>query len=170
MGKEKKKTDYKLLYHELLEKYDEMCEQLENKLFDANSEIDVIKETIDSLKKENASLRHTIGGYITQMARAKKELSNLKADYELAKKSVNDLTKVSLENKAKVKECITREQETEESYKEQIRVLDHQILKLTEDLADMKTQKDEAERTMIFYKENYEYFKSLPWYKRIFWK
>lgn len=170
MGKEKKKTDYKLLYHELLEKYEDDFVRLEQEKLNAYDEIDVIKETIDSLKKENASLRHTIGGYITQMARAKKELSNLKADYELAKKSVNDLTKVSLENKAMVKECITREEEMEESYKEQIRVLDRQILKLTEDLADKKTQKDEAERTMIFYKENYEYFKSLPWYKRIFWK
>lgn len=136
----------------------------------AYDEIDLLKLANEDAKKEITSLRRTIGGYITQMARAKKELSNLKADYELAKKSVNDLTKVSLENKAMVKECITREQETEESYKEQIRVLDHQILKLTEDLADIKTQKDEAERTMIFYKENYEYFKSLPWYKRIFWK
>lgn len=152
MGK-KKETDYKLLYHELLEKYNEDIARLTK---EKNNEI--------------ASLRHTIGGYITQSARAKNEIANLKADYELAKKSVSDLTKVSLENKAMVKECITREQELEESYKEQIRVFEHQIHKLTEDLADIKTQKNEAERTMIFYKENYEYFKSLPWYKRIFWK
>lgn len=161
-----KKKNYKALYYELLDIHQKNFDEKMN----AYDEIDLLKLANEEAKKENASLRHTIGGYITQMARAKKEISNLKADYELAKKSVNDLTKVSLENKAMVKECITREQETEESYKELTRVKDNYILKLTEDLADIKTQKDEAERTMIFYKENYEYFKSLPWYKRIFWK
>ena len=170
MSEKKKKTDYKLLYHELLEKYDVDFVELEQEKLNAYDENDVLKAALDEAKKEITSLRRTIGGYITQAARTKKELANVKADYELAKKSVSDLTKVSLENKAMVKECITREQETEESYKEQIRVLDHQILKLTEDLADQKIRTEEAERTMLFYKENYNYFKSLPWYKRIFWK
>ena len=158
MGK-KKETDYKLLYHELLEK--------SNEVFNEN---DLLKEANDAAKKEIATLKQTIGGYITQAARTKKELANLKADYELAKKSVNDITKVSLENKAMVKECITREQEMEEKHKEELLALTHQIGKLTSSLEEHKKQKEEAERTMLFYKENYNYLKNLPWYKRIFAK
>lgn len=166
MSETKKKTDYKLLYHELLEKYDELEEQKLN-TYDEN---DVLKAALDKAKKEITSLRHTIGGYITQAARTKKELANLKADYELAKKSVSDLTKVSLENKAMVKECVNREKEMEENYNEQIKELDYQIVKLTEDLADQKKRRDEMERMKTFYKENYEYYKNMPWYKRIFVK
>lgn len=158
MGK-KKETDYKLLYHELLEKSDEVF-----------NENDLLKEENDAAKKEIATLKQTIGGYITQATKTKKELANLKADYELAKKSVNDLTKVSLENKAMVKECITREQEMEEKHKEELLALTHQIGKLTSSLEEQKKQKEEAERTMLFYKENYNYLKNLPWYKRIFAK
>ena len=143
--KTKKETDYKLLYHELLEDYQR-------------------KEA------EITSLKRRIGGYITQSSKIKNKLAELEADYDAAKKSVNSLTQVSLENKAMVKECITREQEMEESYKEQIRVKDHHILKLTEDLADQKIRNEEAERTMLFYKGNYNYFKNLPWYKRLFVK
>jgi ribosomal protein S17E len=168
--KTEKETDYKLLYHELLEKYDEMFNQLTSDFANACDENGLLKEANESAKKEITSLRHTIGGYITQMARARKEISNLKADYELAKKSVSDLTKFSLENKAKVKECIKMEQEMDEKYKEQIRELDHRIIKLTDDLSKQKKLTHEAEREKLFYKENYEYYKSLPWYKRLFVK
>jgi len=170
MSETKKKTDYKLLYHELLEKYDDDFVRLEQEKLNAYDENDLLKAANEEAKKEITSLRHTIGGYITQAARTKKELANLKADYELAKKSVSDLTKVSLENKAMVKECVNREKEMEESYNEHIKELDHQIIKLTGDLADQKKRRDEMERMKTFYKENYEYYKNMPWYKRIFVK
>jgi len=163
MSETKEKTDYKLLYHELVEKHQGDLERLQE-------ENDVLKSALDKAKKEITSLRHTIGGYITQAARAKKEISNLKADYELAKKSVSDLTKVSLENKAMVKECIMREQETEGKNNEHIAMLDSQILKLTEDLAEQKKHNEDISHQLTFYKGNYEYFISLPWYKRIFAK
>lgn len=170
MGKEKKKTDYKLLYHELLEKYDVDFVRLEQEKQNTNDEIDVQKAALDEAKKEITSLRHTIGGYITQAARAKKEISNLKADYELAKKSVSDLTKVSLENKAKVKECNIASQKLKDEYDEQIRELKRKIVVLENDIENEKIHTNEAERTLDFYKNNYEYFKNLPWYKRIFAK
>lgn len=166
----KKETDYKLLYHELLEKYDEMSNQVTSDFTNACDEIDLLYKANESAKKEITSLRHAIGGYITQMARAKKEISNLKADYELAKKSVSDLTNLSLENKAMVKECITREQEIENAYKEQISELDRQIIELSKKLEEQKILTREAEREKLFFKENYHYFVELPWYKRIFIK
>ena len=168
--KTEKETDYKLLYHELLEKYNEMFDNLTQQVVDAYDENGVLKDSNETMKKEIAKLRQTIGGYTTQLTRTKKELVNIKADYELAKKSVSDLTKVSLENKAMVKECIKREQEMEENHKEQIMELDHQIIKLTEDLSEQKKLTHEAERGRLFYKKNYEYYKSLPWYKKIFFK
>lgn len=166
----KKETDYELLYHELLEKYDEMFDNLTQQVVDAYDENDVLKDSNETMKKEIAKLRQTIGGYTTQLTRTKKELVNIRADHELAKKSVSDLTKVSLENKAMVKECIKREQEMEENYKEQMRELDHQIIKLTEDVSEQKQLTYEAERERLFYKENYEFYIKLPWFKRLFVK
>lgn len=170
MGKEKKKTDYKLLYHELLEKYNSMFNQLTGDFANACDENDLLKAANESAKKEITSLRHTIGGYITQMARAKKEISNLKADYELAFKSVERLKNESLENKAKVKECNIASQKLKDEYDEQIRELKRKIVVLKNDIENEKIHTNEAERTLDFYKNNYEYFKNLPWYKRIFAK
>lgn len=141
----KKKEDYELLYYELLKDYQKKEEEI-------------------------TSLKRRIGGYATQSAKMKDKLAGLEADYEAAKKSVNSLTQVSLENKAMVKECIKREQEMEENYKEQMRELDHQIIKLTEDICEQKKLTNEAERERLFYKENYEFFIKLPWYKRLFVK
>lgn len=159
MSENKKKKDYKLLYHELLEKSDEVFK-----------ENDLLKSANDAAKKEIATLEQTIGGYITQAAKTKNELANLKVDYELAKKSVSDLTKVSLENKAMVKECITREEDMKNEHYEDVKTLTHQIQKLSTLLEEQKKCNEETTRTMLFYKENYNYLKNLPWYKRIFVK
>lgn len=156
---EKTKVNYKELYHELLEKSDEV--------FNENG---LLKAANDSAKKEIATLRQTIGGYITQAAKAKKEIAELRSDYEAAKKSINDLTKVSLENKAMVKGCITKAQELEEAHCQEINDWKRKVATLENELSIQRALTDKVERSAKFYKENYDYFIKLPWYKRLFVK
>lgn len=165
-----KDYDYKKLYFELLEKYNSMFEQLTGDFANACDENDLLKAANESAKKEITSLRHTIGGYITQAARAKKELAELNSDYEMAKKSVEELTKLSLDNKALLKDCVISSQKLKDEYDEQIRELKRKIVVLENDIENEKIHTNEAERTLAFYKNNYEYFKNMPWYKRIFAK
>ena len=166
MGK-KTKENYEELYNELIEKYRDETIRLETEKLDAYDEIDLLKAANESAKKEITSLRHTIGGYITHTAKMKKDLSNLRTDYEVSKKSINELTQELIKKTASIKDKIIEAQQLQEEHKKEVLKLSGEITKLTNEFKNQEKAYFEMERLKDFYKNNYEYFKSLPWYKRI---
>lgn len=105
-----------------------------------------MSEKVVSLEKENKNLKMTIGGFQSSNARYKKENATLKAKLEDTEKSFRQFVKTN----------------NEEQEAKKIRVQN-----LEKKLAEEKLRVTEVSREMTFYKENYEYFKKLPWYKRI---
>lgn len=150
-----KKTNYKLLYHELLEKYDEMFNQLTSDLAKSCDENDVLKATNEESKKEITSLRHTIGGYITAIAKQKKDIANYKHEADSLKAENDSLKKQHSEDG---------------ELREQVEELKKRNAKISEEKLELKRQLEESKRAVDFHRGIHEHFLELPWYKRIFLK
>lgn len=150
--------NYKELYNELLVKY--------------NDEVEELKKSIVEEKNAITSLQRTIGGYITQAAKNKKEIATLKSDLEAKCLSLQKLEQELLEIRAKMKECMNEKEksikEVTEAYKQELEKCDAVISKLRNENEEQVKRCEEEKRTTEFYKQNYENYKNAPWYKRIF--
>lgn len=104
-------------------------------------------------KDENAaSLGKQLGGYKTQLANCQKKLAKTREEL-LAVQTNLKSTILSLEEAKGALEVIKKEQKA--------------MLKIKE---EMSLKIDILSNELTFYKTNYEHFKSLKWYERIFAK
>lgn len=122
--------------------YEEMYNALHEK-FTAMS------EGCSKIQSEVGSLKMTIGGYKTANEKYKKTNQELMARLAETEDSFHTFVKANNEVQERMK---------------------IEIAELKKQLAKETRRKEETERMMVFYKENYEHIKNAPWYDRLFGK
>ena len=122
--------------------YEEMYNALNEKFIAMSEYCFKIQSDVSSLKK-------TIGGYKTANEKYKKTNQELSARLAETEDSFHTAFKANNEAQERMKIEITG---------------------LKKQLAEETRRKEENERMMVFYKENYEHIKNAPWYDRLFGK
>lgn len=122
--------------------YEEMYNALHEK-FTAMS------EDCSKIQSEVGSLKMTIGGYKTANEKYKKTNQEIRARLSETEDSFHKFVKANNEVQERMK---------------------IEIAELKKQLAEEIKRKEETERMMVFYKENYEHIKNAPWYDRLFGK
>ncbi len=133
------------------------------KIVSLQGDVEAYKLSGEQMGDEIKALKRQVGGYKTSNENYRAKLEKCKAE---AQEEVASLKKeISDRDRAVSKQMdITKEKE------KVIEGLQHQVSDLNQRIVNTDKALQDAKQDRDAYKANYEYFISLPWYKRIFAK
>lgn len=92
-----------------------------------------------------------------EIAFLKKQVAGLKGNQSFMEKRCQDLNK-----------CVSQLLEEKEGLEKAIKGLESQVIKLNKEISKRDNDNEYTQTLANKYKEELDYYKSLPWYKKIF--
>lgn len=141
----------------------EKLKKAQDTIVSLQGDIEAYKTSGEQMGQEITSLKRQIGGFKTSNERYKKQATN---DALYVKSLQQDLSKC----KKEAQDEVSGLHDTINEKDKVIVGLQNQAQEMSTRIKNMEASLGEVMQDRDMYKANYEYFLSLPWYKRIFAK
>lgn len=141
-------------------------ESLKSSLNEANEKIVSLQGDVEAYKlsgeqmgNEIKALKRQVGGYKTSNENYRAKLVDAQKVADGLKKEISDRDR-----------AVSKQMDITKEKEKVIEGLQHQVSDLNQRIVNTDKALQDAKQDRDAYKANYEYFLSLPWYKRIFAK
>lgn len=129
------------------------------KIVSLQGDVDAYKLSGEQMGDEIKALKRQVGGYKTSNENYRAKLVDAQKVADGLKKEISDRDR-----------AVSKQMDITKEKEKVIEGLQHQVSDLNQRIVNTDKALQDAKQDRDAYKANYEYFLSLPWYKRIFAK